>query len=104
MGWKSTKNEDSSDTAMSEVEEGNTWSFGFLWNDAFIEGNKFGFGVGTAETHRDDSGYDDPIAWEAFYDSIVNDNVTVTPAVFVTEKDGKDHINGVLVKTSFKFW
>ena len=104
MGWKSTKNEDSSDTAMSEVEEGNTWSFGFLWNDAFIEGNKFGFGVGTAETHRDDSGYDDPLAWEAFYDFTVNDSVKVTPAIFVIEKDGKEDVNGALVKTTFKFW
>ncbi len=88
---------------MNKVEDGNTWSIGFLWNDAFIEGNKFGFGIGTAETHRDDSGYDDPLAWEAFYDFKVNDSVTVTPALFVIEKDEKEDIHGALVKTSFKF-
>ena len=60
MGWKNPDNDDSPDTAMNKVEDGNTWSIGFLWNDAFIEGNKFGFGIGTAKTHRDDSGYDDP--------------------------------------------
>ena len=80
-----------------------TWSVGFLWNDAFIDGNKLGFGVGTAETHRDDSGYDDPLAWEAFYDFTVNDSVTVTPAIFVIERDDKEDINGALVKTTFKF-
>ena len=44
---------------MNNVEEGNTWSVGFLWNNAFIEGNKFGFGIDTAETHIDDSGHYD---------------------------------------------
>ena len=68
-----------------------------------FEGNKFGFGVGTAETHRDDSGYDDPLAWEAVYDFTVNDSVTVTPAIFVIEKDGEEDVNGALVKTTFKF-
>jgi hypothetical protein len=103
MGWKNPENEDSPDTAMNKVEEGNTWSIGFLWNDAFIDGNKLGFGMGTAETHRDDSGYDDPLAWEAFYDFTVNDSVTVTPAIFVIERDGKENLNGALMKTTFKF-
>jgi len=103
MGWKNPDNEDSPDNSMNRVEDGNTWSVGFLWNDAFVEGNIFGFGIGTAETHRDDSGYDDPLAWEAFYDFKVNDSVTVTPAVFVIEKDGKEDVNGALVKTTFKF-
>ena len=103
FGWKNPDNEDSPDTPMNKVEDGNTWSVGFLWNNAFIEGNKFGFGLGTAETHRDDRGYDDPLAWEAFYEFVVNDNVSVTPAIFVIEKDGKEDVNGALVKTTFKF-
>ena len=103
MGWKNPDNEDSPDTSMNKVEHGKTWSVGFLWNNALIEGNKFGFGIGTAETHRDDSGYDDPLAWEAFYDFKVNDSVTVTPAIFVIEKDGKEDVNGALVKTTFNF-
>ena len=103
MGWKNPDNEDSPDTSMNKVEHGKTWSVGFLWNNALIEGNKFGFGIGTAETHRDDSGYDDPLAWEAFYDFKVSDSVTVTPAIFVIEKDGKEEVNGALVKTTFNF-
>ncbi|WP_269608871.1 hypothetical protein [Prochlorococcus marinus] len=103
LGWKNPENDDSPDTSMNKVEDGNTWSIGFLWNNALIEGNKFGFGIGTAETHRDDSGYDDPLAWEAFYDFKVSDSVTVTPAIFVIEKDGKEEVNGALVKTTFNF-
>ncbi len=103
MGWKNPDNEDSPDTSMNKVEAGNTWMVGFLWNDAFAEANNLGVGVGTAETHRDDTGYDDPLAWEAFYDFTVNDRVTVTTAVFLIEKDGKEDVNGALVKTTFKF-
>ena len=62
LAWKNPDNEDNPDTAMNKVEHGNTWSFGFLCNDAFIEGNKFGFGIGRAEIHRDASGYEDPLA------------------------------------------
>ena len=103
MGWKNPDNEDSTDTSMNKVEHSNTWSVGFIWNDAFIEGNDFGFGIGTAESHGDDSGSDNPLAWEAFYDFTVNDSVTVTPAIFVIQKDGKEDVAGALVKTTFKF-
>ena len=56
MGWKKPDNEDSLDTFMNKVEDGNIWSVGFLFNDALIEANSFGFGIETAETHRDDDG------------------------------------------------
>ena len=85
------------------MEHGKTWSVGFLWNNALIEGNKFGFGIGTAETHRDDSGYDDPLAWESFYEVAINNSVTITPAVFVIERDNEEDVKGALVKTTFKF-
>tara|TARA_B100000700_G_C14589938_1_gene644125 strand:- start:180 stop:413 length:234 start_codon:yes stop_codon:yes gene_type:complete len=76
---------------------------GAMWNDAFRDGNNLGFAIGTAETHRDESGYDDPLAWEAFYQVAVNDSISVTPAVFVIEKDGADYVSGALVKTTFSF-
>ncbi len=56
--------------------------------------------LGTAQTHRDDSGYDDPLAWEVFYDLAVSDSITFTLAFFVIEKDGKDDVKGALVKTT----
>jgi len=98
-GWKNPDNTDDS----SNIEDGTTWTIGAMWDDAFIEGNNLGFAIGTAETHRDDSGYDDPLAWEAFYQMSLNDSMTITPAVFVVEQDDADDVSGVLVKTTFNF-
>ena len=98
-GWKNPDKVDDS----SNIEDGNTWTIGAMWNDAFREGNNLGLALGTAETHRDDNGYDDPLAWEAFYEVAINDSVTITPAVFNIEKNGADDVSGALVKTTFKF-
>ena len=98
-GWKNPDKVDDS----SNIEDGNTWTIGAMWNDAFREGNNLGLALGTAETHRDDSGYDDPLAWEAFYEVAINDSVTITPAVFNIEKNGADDVSGALVKTTFSF-
>ena len=62
-----------------------------------------GFAIGTAETHRDDDGYDDPLAWETFYKMQINDNISITPSIFAVQKDGADDVTGAIVKTSFKF-
>ena len=98
-GWKNPDKVDDS----SNIEDGNTWTIGAIWNDAFRDGNNLGLALGTAETHRDDSGYDDPLAWEAFYEVAINDSVTITPAVFNIEKNGADDVSGALVKTTFSF-
>ena len=99
MGWKSPDKEN--DT--SNIEDENTWSIGVVWNDLGAEGNTLGVAYGTAEGHRDDSGYDDPMAYEVYYSIAVSDNITVTPAFFSVEKDGADDVTGGLVKTTFKF-
>ena len=100
-GWKKPDNLDDS----LDIEDGSTWLVSAMWNDAFRDGNNLGLAIGTAETHRDDSGYDDPLAWEAFYEMPINDSITITPAVFVIEKDGADvdDVSGALVKTTFNF-
>ncbi len=98
-GWKNPDKVDDS----SNIEDGNTWTVGAMWNDAFRDGNNLGLALGTSETHRDDSGYDDPLAWEAFYEVAINDSITVTPAVFNIEKNGADDISGALIKTTFNF-
>ena len=98
-GWKNPDKVDDS----SNIEDGKTWTIGAIWNDAFRDGNNLGLALGTAETHRDDSGYDDPLAWEAFYEVAINDSVTITPAVFNIEKNGADDVSGALVKTTFNF-
>ena len=86
MGWTIASNEYSPDAAMNKLQDGNIWFVKFSWNDAFIERNNLGLSIRTAKTHRDDSGYDDPLAWEAFYEVTVNDSISITPAVFNIEK------------------
>jgi len=99
LGWKTPDKED--DT--NNIEEENTWTIGVVWSDFGADGNNLGVAVGTAEGHRDDSGYDDPLAYEVYYSMAVSDSVTVTPSLFTIEKDGADDITGGLVKTTFSF-
>ena len=98
-GWKNPENVDDD----ANIEDGKTWTLGAMWNDAFKEGNNLGLAVGTAETHRDDNGYEDPLAWEAFYEVAINDRITITPAVFSVEKNSAEDVSGALVKTTFSF-
>jgi len=105
MGWKTPDREDNPDTASNSIEDSETWTLGLMWNDAFIDGNNLGIGIGTAEGHREDSGYDDPLAYEVFYQMAVSDSITVTPALFTVQRDGEqndDYVGGV-VKTTFSF-
>ena len=99
FGWKNPEEENDA----LNIEDTNTWSVGIVWSDFGKEGNALGVGIGTAEGWRDDSGYDDPMAYEVYYSMAVSDNVTVTPAFFSIEKDGADDISGGLVKTTFSF-
>ncbi len=98
-GWKNPDNVNDA----SNIEDGTTWIIGAMWNDAFIDGNKLGWALGSAETHRNDSGYADPLAWEAFYEVAINDRVTITPAIFNIEKEGSEDVSGALIKTTFNF-
>ena len=73
MGWKNPVKEDNPDTAANTLEDETTWTVGLLWNDAFIDGNTLRFDLGTAATHRDDNGYDDPLAAEVFYQMTISE-------------------------------
>ena len=97
-----TKSPDKESDA-SNIEDETTWSLGVVWSDFGTEGNTLGFAYGTAEGHRDDSGYDDPMAYEIYYSMAVSDNITVTPAYFNIERDGADDVSGAVVKTTFSF-
>ena len=59
----------------------------------------------TAEGHREDSGYDDALAYEIFYEMAVSDNITVTPSLFIVQRDGEqnDDYTGGAIKTTFSF-
>jgi len=108
-GWKSVDNHDNPDTRDNDIEDTQTWTIGAIWEDAFIDGNNLGFAIGTADSanlgHKDDDGYDNPLAYEFYYQMTVSDNVTVTPALFVVQRDGtlNDDEVGALVKTTFTF-
>ena len=71
----------------NDVEDKKTWSWGLIWDDFYTEGNTLGLGVGTAEAHKDDDGYDKPLAYELYYSIAVSDSITVTPALFIIEQD-----------------
>ncbi len=111
MGWESPDIKDSVDEPTNSIEDKRTWTIGLLWSDAFEEGNTLGFGIGTSDAnhansgHKEDVGYDDPLAYELFYQMTISDNVTVTPAMFVQQRDGQhlDDVVGGLVKTTFNF-
>jgi len=100
VGFKTPETE----SETRDIEDETTWSFGFIWNDVGVDGNNLGVAFGTAEGHRQDSGYDHPKAYEIFYSMAVSDSITVTPAFFVVEQSGEsDDYSGGLVKTTFNF-
>jgi len=82
-------------------DDENTWTVGVQWNDVFVNGNSLGLAIGSAESWDEDS--DGPLAYEAWYQIAVSDNVTVTPAVFVLEREDDDDVTGAIVKTTFSF-
>ena len=82
-------------------DDENTWTLGVQWSDVFVDGNTLGLGIGTATAWDEDS--DGPMAYEAWYQIAVSDNITVTPAVFVVEREDDDDVTGAIVKTTFRF-
>ncbi len=100
FGWSQPHTE----VENNDVEDEQTWTVGLVWDSNFgYEGSNLGFAIGSAEGHRDDSGYDDPLAYEVYYSMPVSDNITVTPAFFSIEKNGADDYTGGVVKTTFTF-
>jgi hypothetical protein len=86
----------------SDVEDGDdlsSWYVGLEWSDVFVDGNSFGAAIGSAPSTDDD----DNSMWEVFYSFAVTDNITITPAVFGVDEEGKDDLFGGIVKTTFRF-
>ena len=57
-------------------------------------------GAGTADNYADSE--TEYMVYEASYSYPVNDAMTITPGVFIEEKDGDD-LTGIIVKSSFSF-
>ena len=77
-----------------------SWYVGLEWSDVFVEGNSFGGAIGSAPAYED--GVDNTM-WEVFYSFAVSDNITVTPAIFGIDEDGKEDVFGGIMKTTFTF-
>ena len=72
---------------------------GLTWDD-FGPGS-FSLGMSTLKNYTDAE--TELYQYEAAYSYAVNDGMTITPGVFITEVDGADDQTGVILKTSFSF-
>jgi len=86
------------DPEKSGAKDTTHYFVGLQWDE--VGPGTFGAALGTTgHTAEDATEY---LMYEAFYSYPVNDGMTVTPLVYVQEKDGDD-TTGVMVKTSFSF-
>jgi len=96
-----------------EAEDTSGWMVGLGWKDAFIDGNRAGVALGSAQSASSIKGgssagsdvENDNTRWEAYYEFKVNDGVTVTPAIFGGSDivaDDKD-VSGAVLLTEFRF-
>jgi len=100
------------DADSGEANDGAGWMIGLSWKDVIVDGNSAGFALGSRVhgTEINGGGTDpaeDTSTWEAYYTFQVNDNVSVTPAVFgnsePSDGDSDGDNTGVLVLTNFRF-
>jgi len=91
------------------VKDASGWMVGLGWKDVVVDGNSagvaFGSRVSVNATHGDAITDGDPFSWEAYYTFKVNDNVSITPAVFGNEDPGtvENDNTGYVVLTNFRF-
>jgi len=85
-----------------ETEETTVTETGYFVGLTFPEvgPGSVSIGAGTSDNFADTA--DELMVYEASYSYPVNDAMTITPGVFIEEKDGDD-LTGFLVKTSFSF-
>ena len=88
---------ESEDPDSSSEETG--YFVGLTWDD-FGPGS-FSIGMSTLENYTDAE--TELYQYEAAYTYGVNDYMSITPGVFITEVDGADDQTGVILKTSFSF-
>ena len=97
------------------VANSQSWSVGLQWNDAFTTGNTLGMAVGqptfATALYGGAQPRDSSMAWEWWYRVQLNDNVAVTPALFLLNRPlGADtppgqtfNQLGALLKTTIHF-
>ena len=88
----------------STVQNGpniNSWYVGVQWDAVFTDGNSFGGAIGSSPYANDFKGN---TMWEMFYSAKLNDNITISPAIFRIDEGGSlnEQFGGV-IKTTFIF-
>jgi len=99
------------DSNSTSVKTAKGWMIGLGWDDVVVDGNSAGVAFGSRMSVTKMGGgasipgtEGDPFSWEAYYSFAVNDNVTITPAIFANEDPGNTVDNtGYVVNTSFRF-
>jgi len=84
-------------------ETGGTDSSGYFVGLTFPEVGPGSVNIAAATTGLFASDATETLIYEAAYSYALNDGMTVTPGIFITEVDGGDDLTGVAVKTSFSF-
>jgi len=78
------------------------WFVGLQWDE--IGNGSLGVAMGSRGPQAED--VEENMAYELFYTYNVNDNMTITPAIFILEENQQANVDdqtGVVVKTSFSF-
>tara|TARA_Y100001968_G_scaffold251771_1_gene237031 strand:+ start:13432 stop:14940 length:1509 start_codon:yes stop_codon:yes gene_type:complete len=106
VGWDTTTVDNNGDL----VKDATGWMIGLGWKDVLVDGNKAGVAIGSRMSVKKMGGEGasvdgDPFSWEAYYTFKINDNVSVTPALFGNEDPGTDMNDntGYVVLTEFRF-
>ena len=84
-------------------ETGGTDSSGYFVGLTFPEVGPGSVNIAAATTGLFASDATETLIYEASYSYDINDGMTITPGIFITEVDGGDDLTGVAVKTSFSF-
>ena len=84
-------------------EKDGTDSSGYFVGLTFPEVGPGSVNIAAATTGLFASDATETLIYEASYSYPLNDGMTVTPGIFITEVDGGDDLTGVAVKTSFSF-
>jgi len=86
-----------------ETQDDGTDATGYFVGLTWSEVGPGSVSVGAGTTGNFTDAQTETLIYEAAYSYPVNDGMTITPGVFITEVDGGDDLTGILVKTSFSF-
>jgi len=84
-------------------DDGTTEADGYFVGLSFPEVGPGSVNIAAATTGLFKDSQTETLIYEASYSYALNDGMTVTPGIFITEVDGGDDLTGVAVKTSFSF-